>query len=148
MPVTASDAEHIMGKTGATVTVVPAETVAALNFDIGHIQWHIPGSNANLHGIECFVRRLAAPPLHCRPSSLRHAAITNALPAGVPLRDAQILARHADPRTTQHNDRARGNLDHHGVHFLTAYVAGVSSPKMKVSGQASAPGGAGKGLLR
>lgn len=37
----------------------------------------------------------------------------------------QILARHADPRTTEHYDRARGNLDRHGVHFLTAYVAGV-----------------------
>jgi hypothetical protein len=36
-----------------------------------------------------------------------------------------ILARHADPRTTEHYDRARGNLDRHGVHFLTAYVAGV-----------------------
>ena len=47
------------------------------------------------------------------------------LDAGVPLRDAQILARHADPRTTEHYDRARGNLDRHGVHFLTAYVAGV-----------------------
>jgi len=30
-----------------------------------------------------------------------------------------------DPRTTEHYDRARGNLDRHGVHFLTAYVAGV-----------------------
>ncbi len=38
---------------------------------------------------------------------------------------AQILARHADPRTTEHYDRARGNLDRHGVHFLTVYVAGV-----------------------
>jgi len=56
---------------------------------------------------------------------LRHAAITNALDAGVPIRDAQILARHADPRTTERCDRARGNLDRHGVHFLTAYVAGV-----------------------
>ncbi|MFC7724170.1 tyrosine-type recombinase/integrase [Nocardioides sp. GCM10028917] len=36
------------------------------------------------------------------PHSLRHAAITNALDAGVPLRDAQILARHSDPRTTEH----------------------------------------------
>lgn len=27
--------------------------------------------------------------------------------------------------TTEHDDRARGNLDRHGVHFLTAYVAGV-----------------------
>ena len=42
------------------------------------------------------------------PHSLWHAAITNALDAGVPLRDAQILARHADPRTTEHYDRARG----------------------------------------
>jgi integrase/recombinase XerD len=31
----------------------------------------------------------------------------------------------SDPRTTEHYDRARGNLDRHGVHFLTAYVAGV-----------------------
>ena len=37
----------------------------------------------------------------------------------------QILAQHADPRTTEQYDRARGNLDRHGVHFLTAYVAGV-----------------------
>lgn len=64
-------------------------------------------------------------PRHVSPHSLRHAAITNALDAGVPLRDAQILARHADPRTTEHYDRARGNLDRHGVHFLTAYVTGV-----------------------
>jgi len=74
------------------------------------------------------VRRIAKAagiPRHVSPHSLRHAAITNALDAGVPLRNAQILARHADPRTTEHYDRARGNLDRHGVHFLTAYVAGV-----------------------
>ena len=45
---------------------------------------------------------------HISTHSLRHAATTNALDAGVPLRDAQILARHADPRTTEHYDRARG----------------------------------------
>jgi hypothetical protein len=50
---------------------------------------------------------------------------TNALDAGVPLRDAQILARHADSTTTEHYDGARGNLDRHAVHVLTAYVAGV-----------------------
>jgi integrase/recombinase XerD len=74
------------------------------------------------------VRRIAKAagiPRHISPHSLRHAAITNALDAGVPLRDAQILAPHADPRTTEHYDRARGNLDRYGVHFLTAYVAGV-----------------------
>jgi integrase/recombinase XerD len=56
-------------------------------------------------------------PRHISPHSLRHAAITNALDPGVPLREAQILARHADPRTTEHYDRARGNLDRHGVHW-------------------------------
>jgi integrase/recombinase XerD len=71
------------------------------------------------------IARAAGIPRHISPHSLRHAAITNALDAGVPLRDAQILARHADPRTTEQYDRARGNLDRHGVHFLTAYVAGV-----------------------
>ena len=71
------------------------------------------------------IAKAAGIPRHISPQSLRHAAITNALDAGVPLRDAQILARHADPRTTERYDRARCNLDRHGVHFLTAYVAGV-----------------------
>jgi hypothetical protein len=75
------------------------------------------------------IAKVAGIPRHISPHSLRHAAITNALDAGVPLRDAQILARHADPRTTEHYDRARGNLDRHGVHFLTAYVAGVGAPR-------------------
>ena len=71
------------------------------------------------------IAKTAGIPRHISPHSLRRAAITNALDAGVPLRDAQILARHADPRTTEHYDRARGNLDRHGVHFLTACVAGI-----------------------
>jgi len=72
-----------------------------------------------------WIAKAASIPRHISPHSLRHAAITNALDAGVPLRDAQILARHADPRTTEHHDRARGNLDRQGVHFLTACVAGA-----------------------
>lgn len=71
------------------------------------------------------IAKVAGIPRDISPHSLRRAAITNALDAGVPLRDAQIVARHADPRTTEHYDRARGNLDRHGVHFLTAYVAGA-----------------------
>jgi integrase/recombinase XerD len=48
------------------------------------------------------IAKAAGIPRHISPHSLRHAAITNALDAGVPLRDAQILAPHADPRTTEH----------------------------------------------
>lgn len=84
-----------------------------------------PSTAATSYRMVQRIARAAAIPRHISPHSLRHAAITNALDAGVPLRDAQILARHADPRTTEHYDRARGNLDRHGVHFLTAYVAGV-----------------------
>ena len=39
------------------------------------------------------IAKTAQIPRHISPHSLRHAAITNALDAGVPLRDAQILAR-------------------------------------------------------
>jgi site-specific recombinase XerD len=84
-----------------------------------------PVDRRDVYRMVARIAKVAGIPRHISPHSLRHAAITNALDAGVPLRDAQILARHADPRTTEHYDRARGNLDRHGVHFLTAYVAGV-----------------------
>jgi hypothetical protein len=85
------------------------------------------------------IAKAASLPRHISPHSLRRAAITNALDAGVPLRDAQILARHADPRTTEHYDRARGNLDRHGVHFLTAYVAGVTSGTIPTIAECASP---------
>jgi integrase len=39
------------------------------------------------------------------PHTFRHAFITAALDAGVPLRDVQEAASHADPRTTMRYDR-------------------------------------------
>jgi integrase/recombinase XerD len=49
------------------------------------------------------------------PHTLRQAFITAALDAGVPLRDVQEAASHADPRTTMRYDRARGSLDRHAT---------------------------------
>jgi integrase/recombinase XerD len=46
--------------------------------------------------------------------------------AGVALRDVQVAARHADPRTTTRYDRARNNLDRHASYVVTAFVAGAS----------------------
>ena len=63
---------------------------------------------------------------HITPHSLRHSFITAALDAGVPLRDVQIAARHADPRTTTRYDRARENLDRHASYIVTAFVAGAA----------------------
>jgi hypothetical protein len=49
--------------------------------------------------------------------------VTTMLDAGVDLRDVQIAARHADPRTTMRYDRARQNLDRHPNHILAAFMA-------------------------
>ena len=72
------------------------------------------------------IATVAGIPRHISPHSLRHAAITNALDAGVPLRDAQILARHAgrngrtdeprhDPADFPGRHRARLRGDRFGV---------------------------------
>lgn len=76
------------------------------------------------------LRRLAAeagvrlPRMH--PHMLRHTFVTTMLDAGVDLRDVQIAARHADPRTrgpADRYDRARKNLDRHANYILTAHMA-------------------------
>lgn len=51
---------------------------------------------------------------------LRHTFDTTVLEAGVHLRDVQIVARHADPRTTMRYNRARKNPDRHPNYILVA----------------------------
>jgi integrase len=58
------------------------------------------------------------------PHTLRHAFITAALDAGVPLRDVQDAASRADPRTTMRYDRA--SLDRHATYIVAAYIAGAA----------------------
>ena len=60
------------------------------------------------------------------PHTLRHAFITAALDAGVPLRDVQEAASHADPRTTMRYDRARVSLDRHATYIVSAFVTGAA----------------------
>jgi integrase len=87
------------------------------------------GQRLDRHGATRIVRRLARHAgiaKHISPHSLRHSFITAALDAGVPLRDVQIAARHADPRTTTRYDRARNNLDRHASYVVTAFVAGAA----------------------
>ena len=85
------------------------------------------GRRLDRHGAGRIVRRVArragiAKPIG--PHTLRHAFITAALDAGVPLRDVQEAASHADPRTTMRYDRARASLDRHATYIVAAYVAG------------------------
>lgn len=79
--------------------------------------------------LPAFVQRLAERAgitKHISPHSLRHSFITAAFDAGVPLRDVQIAARHADPRSTTRYDWARNNLDRHASYVATAFIAGAT----------------------
>ena len=85
------------------------------------------GTRMDRHAATRRLKHLAAsagvrmPRMH--PHMLRHTFVTTMLDAGVSLRDVQIAARHADPRTTMRYDRARKNLDRHPNYILAAYMA-------------------------
>ena len=58
------------------------------------------------------------------PHMLRAGFIMCALDAGVPLREVQIAARHADPRTTTVYDHRRQNFDKHAAYVVVGFVVG------------------------
>ena len=87
------------------------------------------GRRLDRHGAGRIVRKVARRAdisKNVGPHTLRHAFITAALDAGVPLRDVQEAASHADPRTTMRYDRARGSLDRHATYIVAAYIAGAA----------------------
>ena len=123
----------IMGK-GGKAAVIPlpprvgrAIDLAADERTSGPVLLSRSGQRLDRHGATRIVRRVAKKAgisKRISPHSLRHSFITAALDAGVPLRDVQIAARHADPRTTTRYDRARHNLDRHASYVVSAFVAG------------------------
>jgi integrase/recombinase XerD len=86
------------------------------------------GRRLDRHAARKVVRRLArtAKIEHVvSPHSLRHGFVTAALDAGVPLRDVQDAAGHADPRTTRRYDRGRHSLDRAATYTVAAFLAGT-----------------------
>ena len=85
------------------------------------------GTRMDRHAATRRLRRLAETAgiraTRAHPHMIRHTFVTTMLDAGVDLRDVQIAARHADPRTTMSYDRARKNLDRHPNYILAAYMA-------------------------
>jgi integrase/recombinase XerD len=85
------------------------------------------GARMDRHAATRRLKRLATmagvrmPRMH--PHMLRHTFVTTMLDAGVSLRDVQIAARHADPRTTTIYDRRRENFDRHAAYVVVAFVA-------------------------
>jgi len=109
----------VLRKGGKIVTIPLApRTARSLDLAIGErldgpIFRRADGQRLDRHGASRIVHRIAkragiAKPIS--PHTLRHAFITAALDAGVPLRDVQEAASHADPRTTMRYDRSRPRL--------------------------------------
>jgi integrase/recombinase XerD len=125
----------ITRKGGKIVTIPLApRTARAIDLGIGErcdgpISLAADGRRLDRHGAARIVRRVAGRAGISKPvgpHTLRHAFITAALDAGVPLRDVQEAASHADPRTTIRYDRARGSLDRHATYIVAAYLAGAA----------------------
>ncbi len=125
----------ILRKGGKIVTIPLApRTARAVDLTIGErlegpIFTGADGRRLDRHGAARIVRRVAPRAGVTKPigaHTLRHAFITAALDAGVPLRDVQEAASHADPRTTAPYDRARVSLDRHATYMVSTFIAGAS----------------------
>jgi site-specific recombinase XerD len=123
----------VRGKGDKTVLIpLPPAVARAIDRAVddrehGPILRNAHGARMDRHAATRRLKQLAdtagirIPRMH--PHMLRHTYVTTMLDAGVSLRDVQIAARHADPRTTMRYDRARKNLDRHPNYILAAYMA-------------------------
>ena len=126
----------VVTRKGGKIVTIPLapRTSRAIDLALGQrvdgpIFFTPDGQRLDRHGAARVVRRVAVRAAITKPvgpHTLRHAFITAALDAGVPLRDVQEAASHADPRTTMRYDRARGSLDRHATYIVAAYVAGAA----------------------
>ena len=125
----------ITGKGGKVVTIPLApRTARAIDLAAGERPegpLFVTGDGRRLdrHGAARIVQRVARRAgiaKNVGPHTLRHAFITATLDAGVPLRDVQEAASHADPRTTMRYDRARTSLDRHATYIVAAFIAGAA----------------------
>jgi len=125
----------VVRKGGKTATMPLAPRVArAVDLAIGErldgpIFTEADGRRLDRHAAGRGVRRVARRAgitKRVGPHTLRHAFITAALDAGVPLRDVQEAASHADPRTTMRYDRGRQSLDRHATYIVATFIAGAA----------------------
>lgn len=126
---------RIVRKGGKTVIVPLApRTARAVDLAVGErsegpIFLGDDGHRLDRHAASRIVRRVARRSgidKRVGPHTLRQAFITAALDAGVPLRDVQEAASHADPRTTMRYDRARVSLDRHATYIVATFIAGAA----------------------
>jgi len=126
----------VIARKGGKIVTIPLapRTARAIDLAVGErcegpVFLTADGRRLDRHGAGRIMRRIASRAGIAKkvgPHTLRHAFITAALDAGVPLRDVQEAASHADPRTTMRYDRARTSLDRHATYIVAAYLAGAA----------------------
>jgi site-specific recombinase XerD len=124
---------HRKGGKIVTIPLAP-RTARAIDLAVGErcegpIFLSNDGERLDRHAAGRIVRRIARRAgisKRVGPHTLRHAFITAALDAGVPLRDVQEAASHADTRTTMRYDRARVSLDRHATYIVATFLAGAA----------------------
>ena len=141
---TGADIEHLglerghrtltITRKGGKVVTIPLAPRTARAIDLatvdrcnGPVFLTLDGRRLDRHGAGRIVRKVARQAgitKKVSPHTLRHAFTT--ADAGVPLRDVQEAAPHADPRTTMRYDGARGSLDRHATYIVSAYIAGAA----------------------
>jgi integrase len=123
---------HVCGK-GTKVVLIPLPPAVGRAIDRaigtrtrGPILLNSRGARMDRHAATRRLAQVAGLRTKVHPHMLRHTFVTTMLDAGVDLRDVQIAARHADPRTTMRYDRARTNLDRHPNYILAAYMSSAT----------------------
>jgi integrase/recombinase XerD len=143
---------RVCGK-GTKVVLVPLPPAVGRAIDraigvraSGPILLNSRGARMDRHAATRRLRRLAKTAgvriARPHPHMLRHTFVTTMLDAGVDLRDVQIAARHAEPRTTMRYDRARKNLDRH-ANYIPGGLHGfrdLTQPRLMRPEQQETPG--------
>jgi site-specific recombinase XerD len=108
---------RVCGK-GTKVVLIPLPPAVGRAIDravgdraSGPILLNIRGGRMDRHAatrrLRCLADSAGVKIARAHPHMLRHTFVTTMLDAGVDLRDVQIAARHADPRTTMRYDNPR-----------------------------------------
>ena len=123
-PVAAADVDRWLAERppSSAILALPGEVVAGSQPLFIAFHGRHAGQRIKYWHVEEVVRRAAKQAgitKRLSPHSLRHTCITQALNEGVPLRDVQRFAGHADPKTTVRYDRARDDLDRSPAYKLS-----------------------------
>jgi site-specific recombinase XerD len=103
-----------------------SENLVRFNRTDGPLLLNTGGRRITAYNVEYLVAALARETgltKHLTPHGLRHAMAVG-LDVGVSLRDMQVFARHADPKTTRRYDRSCHALNRHATYAIAHYLAG------------------------